>query len=199
MDEMAIGKKDPRPSSRNDIPLNYPHRWPREGDFTRWVAPETSRARLVLLYIHSPTHTHPRPRVTHASDHRRPGLAAAPTPRPPRPGPARPHKRERPPGFPPEASRSVALVVRLQVQGEVTQSRHAEQDHKGRGGVEDAVAHGRSGSDQEEEQDDSEGDAKRDADQHASTSGREAMIAARTFSTALASVVHGASDMTGPK
>lgn len=195
MDARAIGKKDPRPSSRNNIPLNYPHRWPREGDLTRWVAPETSRARLVLLYIHSHTHTHPRPRATHASDHRRPGLAAAPTP----PGPARPHKRERPPGFPPEASRSVALVERLQVQGEVAQRRHAEEGHKGRGGVEDAVAHGRSGSDQEEEQDDGEDDAKRDAGDHPSTSGREAMIAARTFSTALASVVQGADDMTGPK
>jgi hypothetical protein len=93
----AIGKKDPRPSSRNDIPLNYPHRWPSEGDFTRWVAPETSRARLVLLYIHSPTHTHPRPRATHASDHRRLGLAAPPRPGPARPGPT---NAKGPRGFP---------------------------------------------------------------------------------------------------
>jgi len=168
MGARAIGKKDPRPSSRNNIPLNYPHRWPREGDLTRWVAPETSRARLVLLYIHSPTHTHPRPRATHASDHRRPGFAAPPAPTPP---PARPHKRERPPGFPPEASRSVARCGAATGAGRgnpVPPWRGRPQGSRRRRGCGGAW----SGSDQEDEQGDGEDDTQGDADQHASTHAR---------------------------
>jgi hypothetical protein len=170
MGAMAIGKKDPRPSSRNDIPLNYPHRWPREGDLTRWVAPETSRARLVLLYIHSHTHTHPRPRATHASDHRRPGLAAAPPPRPPaRPGPA-PQARKAPGVSPGGQSlrRPCGAATGAGRGNPVQPWRGRPQGSRRRRGCGGAW----SGSDQEDEQGDGEDDTQGDADQHASTHAR---------------------------